>query len=1028
MNKEELLNRLDELNKIDVLSKKYSDEYRNILKDLKLMGVPPLSQTLENESDKQAPLTSISDKYLSIGLFNSLTLNNINTVGAFLDLNRLDTLHFKRFGASKWKDFYPTQKLVYDLLQHTDLSGEKNAVLPKYTLQELIDINLEMSKMEIAQVNKQQWDKNRYQELLLGLQKRHQKRSDAYAEDELGEVPVEVASLSVLVQRLTNYLSIQKIVQLFDVTESDVLNLPKLGKKAWYDVVILKDEIINSQKSYIEKFNEFYLIRELPDTTEDLPLYKKFILAVTQLKDILEKRDKVRDSFFVNELFIKGSSLEDVTGALPQIGEKRTRERVRQISEEIKEKIMAGSENALIDNAYFSDGIITELNKASQELLYCPLAYANEVLQAPAEFDCAPILRLLGLTILDVNKTRQPYMDAPRIILADDSVTFIASHLKAIYDTMNKMALPASKDDIISQIMNSASMSGNFDINVLEKILAHHSWIEMDDNQKYSFVYSKLSNAEAKAARIVYEKKKVTTTDIQIIDAQKMQVAPNKGLSTTAARITKLYPWVSKGAKNNEVIYTPSQTASLPSLRVATELYAKEHVIFKFDNMVNDLKTKGYSGYADGSFRAYVLKCCVPSNKDGNLLCLESEIQNHDPGAWRSRTVQGTTNFVVNSCVKILGDKRIKKAELNRLVISQPEAESYNVRNIYSVYLLNYCCNADNVNPNKLFILDGEYIQVNRLCLDEGLIDLETIGSINRQPDYYMDVLTEIVNQLKHAKEQRMTLVQLRKICSSLITHPSKTTVFYKITNKLPDEVEKVEIDGVVYLQLKKEKLAYEKTYSLPDNIQEATHSDGSQVDEPEVVETTKPEKVYIRGKIDWDDMAQELKRELDYYNRWWDVDGVALDKGIDNFVLLLKNTQDDALHNDVSRHIYEFLTQKLDRFDLHDHMKSIVLGAEPIIRSIYMHNNSCSSCPKTKGLSDCLALIPDLQRWVNDIFAHQNIQKYFDFRKNYLGFFSVRNKFAHGVSIEMNTGNKYLATYGYLALFVYIYSRFAKK
>ena len=162
MNKEELLNRLDELNKIDVLSKKYSDEYRNILKDLKLMGVPPLSQTLENESDKQAPLTSISDKYLSIGLFNSLTLNNINTVGAFLDLNRLDTLHFKRFGASKWKDFYPTQKLVYDLLQHTDLSGEKNAVLPKYTLQELIDINLEMSKMEIAQVNKQQWDKNRY--------------------------------------------------------------------------------------------------------------------------------------------------------------------------------------------------------------------------------------------------------------------------------------------------------------------------------------------------------------------------------------------------------------------------------------------------------------------------------------------------------------------------------------------------------------------------------------------------------------------------------------------------------------------------------------------------------------------------------------------------------------------------------------------------------------------------------------------------------------------------------------------------
>lgn len=1028
MNKEELLKRLDELNTITVLSKKHSEEYRNILNDLEQMGVPPLSQTLENESDKQTPLSSISDKFLSIGLFNSLTLNDINTVGAFLDLNRLDTLHFTRFGPKKWLELYPKQKLVYDSLQHTDLSGEKNAVIPNYTLQELIDINREMLEMEFSQVTGQKWDKNRYQELMLGLQKRNQKRSDVFADDELGEVPVEVASLSVYVQRLTNYLGVQKIVQLFDVTESDVLNVPSLGKKAWSDVVILKNKIINSQKSYVEKFNEFYLIRELPDTTEELPLYKKCILAITQLKDILESWDKVRDSFIVNELFIKGSSIEDVTGALPQIGEKLTRERVRQISEGIKEKIMAGSENTLIDNAYFSDGIISELNNASQELLYCPLSYANEVLQAPAGFDCTPILRLLDLTVMDVSNSRKPFMDAPRIIQADDSVAFIASHLKAVYDTMNKMALPASKDDIISQIMNSAAMSGNCDINVLEKILAHHSWIEKDDNQAYSFIYSKLGKAETKAARIVYEKKKVTTADIQIIDAQKMQVAPEKGISITASRIIRLYPWVSKGAKNNEVVYTPAQTAFLPSLRVATELYAKEHIIFKFDDMVNDLKTKGYSGYADGSFRAYVLKCCVPSNKDGNLLCLESEIQNHDPGVWRSRTVQGTTNFVVNSCVKILGDKRIKKAELNRLVLSQPEAESYNVRNIYSVYLINYCCNADNVNPNKLFILDGEYIQVNKQCLDEGLIDLENIGSINRQPDYYMDVLTEIVNQLKQAQEQRMTLVQLRKICSSLITHPSKTTVFYKITNKLPDEVEKVEIDGVLYLQLKKEKLAYEKTYSLPDNIQKVAHSDGSQVDEPEVVETTKPEKVYIRGKIDWDDMAHEMKRELEYYNRWWDVVGVTLDDGIDKFVSLLRNSQDGALHNDVSRHIYEFLTQKLDRFDLHDHMKSIVLGAEPIIRSIYMHNNSCSSSPKTKGLSDCLALIPDLQRWVDDIFAYQSTQKYFDFRKTYLGFFSVRNKIAHGVSIEMNTGNKYLATYGYLALFVYIYCRFVKK
>ena len=412
----------------------------------------------------------------------------------------------------------------------------------------------------------------------------------------------------------------------------------------------------------------------------------------------------------------------------------------------------------------------------------------------------------------------------------------------------------------------------------------------------------------------------------------------------------------------------------------------------------------------------------MPSNKDSNLLCLESEIQNHEPDTWRNRTVQGTTNWVINSCIKILGDKKLKKSELNRLVISQPEADNYNLHNIFSVYIGNYCCSHDEINPNKLFITQDEKIWVNQQCINDGLVDLETVGSANRQPDYYMDVMTEIVNLLKLAKDQRMKIAHLKQHCLPMIALSSKETIFYKLINKLPVEVERLEIDGATYLQLKTEKLTYEKSYSLPEKAQVVTTDTAAEISEPEVVETTKPEKVYIRGKIDWGDMASELKRELDYYNRWWDVKDITLEEGVDKFVSLLENSSDDALHDDVSRHIFEFLTQKLDRYDLHDHMKSIVLGAEPIIRGIYMLNNSCSSCPKTHGLSDCLALVPRLQYWVDDIFAYQNTRKYYDFRKTYLGFYSVRNKFAHGVSVDMNTGSKYQATYGYLALYIYIY------
>ena len=1027
MDKKDLLKRLEELNNVPVLSKNKHDEYCQIQKDLEELGVPPLSQTLRNESDRQVLLSSFSDGFISPALKNVLTRNSIKTVGDILDLNRLDVLNLSGFGPKKWFELYNIQKAIFNILySHVDIEDEGNASLPQYTLQQLTDINREMLELEIAEVEGERWNKDRYQELLSGLKKRSQKRAEIYADDEIDEVPVEVLNLSVRVSTLVDGLGIQRIVQIFDITEKEVLEVSNQGKKSWKDIVSLKKEICNSPDSFLYKYNKYYKIRELPETTESIPLYKKSLLAVSQLVEILESRGRKRDAYLVNEFFYKGTSNETITQNLSQMGESLNKERVRQIYVEFQERIMSGSENPLIGNAYFSDVFVDELNSLSQEILYYSLSHANQVFQAPADFDMSPIIRLLGLGVMEITKQRSVYMDAPRIVLSEDSRDFIGRHIKAIDMVMSQFAMPSTKDVIISEVMSCKDAPEKCDINIIERIINNHLWIDVQNGQ-YTYQYEKLKTDVDQAARIIYEKKRVTTSDIKAIDAEWRNVKPEEGIKVTAGRIIDKFPWVAKGAKNNELVYRPVQMSTIISLREATEKYAKQHIMFKFSDMVNYLKERGYDGYADNSFRVYILKCCVPSNNDKDLLCLESEIQNYPSENWRVRSVQGTVNWVINSCVKLLGKKKMKRSELNKLVISQPEADNYNVRSIYALYLNNHFCSSDDVSPNKLFITEGEYIWVNQQCLDEGLVDLEKVGFRDRRPDYYMDVMTEIVNQLKQACDHRMKMVHLRRICLPLITHPSKITVFYKIINKLPDEVEKIDIDGIIYLHLKTDMLAYEKSYSLPEKEQDVVSTTDTEMSEPEVVETTKPDKIYIRGKIDWGDMASELKRELDYYNRWWDVKGITLEEGVDQFVSLLENSHDEALHGDFSRHIFEFLTQKLDRYDLHDHMKTIVLGAESVIRSLYMQNNSCNSCPKTHGLSDCLALVPELQRWVDDIFAYQSVQKYYDFRKSYLGFYSVRNKFAHGVSIEMNTGNKYQASYCYLALYIYIYCRFLK-
>lgn len=1024
MNKEDLLIRLEELNSVPVLSKTVYDEYRQILNDLEQMGVPPLSHTLQNDKDRDLSLTSFPEEQISRKLRNSLIRNGIRTVGNLLDLNRLDTVYYKGFGDKKWDELYRLQKTLYDSFPHKESNGEVSNTLPLYDILELTNIHQEMLELELSFAKGEKWDVNRYQELLVGLNKRGQKRSDIYKDEEIDDVPIDVLNLNTRLKKLVESLNYDRMVQIMDITENAVLNVKNQGKKSWTEIIELKKDITDSQASYMEKYTKYYMIRELPETTEDLPLYKKVNLALMQLAEILETRGIKRKSYIINEYFIKGASVEDIKKNLDKMGDSLEKERVRQITVEIQEKLMSGSDNPLIDNAYFNDELVNELNALSQEILYCPVSYVKQMLQAPDNYDETPILRLLGLQLLEITKYRQPYMEEPRVISSEDFREDIANLIKAVHEVMNVSAMPITKDEIISQVMSSKTAPEKIDISMIEKIINHHLWIDVQNGQ-YTYRYDKLKTNIVQGARIVYEKKRLTTSEIKAIDAERRHVKPEEGIKVTAAWIMEKYPWVAKGAKYNELVYRPVLMSTIPSLREATENYAKQHVMFNFSDMVAYLRARGYDQYAEGSFRVYVLKYCVPSNTDKNLLCLESEIQHHNPGTWRNRTVQGTTNWVINSCVKILGDKKLKKAELNKRVISQPEAESYNIRNIYAINLYNYICSYDDVKPNKLFVTQGDYIWVNQQCLNEGLVDMETVGSGGRTPDYYMDVMTEIVNQLKQASDHRMKLVHLKQICYSLITHPSKDAVFYKITGKLPEEVEKIEIDGTVYLQLKTDKLAYEKTYSLPEKAQEVTTDTAAEEYEPEVVETTKPEKEYIRGKIDWEDMATELKCELDSYKYLWDVKGISLEEGVDKFVDLLENSSDDVLHGDVSRHIYEFLTQKLDRYDLHDHMRTIVLGAEPIIRGIYMLNNSQKSCPMTRGLSECIALVPRLQYWVNDIFAYKDMQRYRDFRKTYLDFYKVRNKFAHGVSIDMNSGRKYQAIYGYLALYIYIYCRF---
>lgn len=1048
MNKDDLLQRLGELNSSLKISRNESDEYNQILQELRKAGVPSMSQSLIKDEDCQKKLSDFSDSFISPKIKVLLMRSGISTVGELLDLDRLEAMKLPGLGDKKWLIIYSIQKSLYDLYSHKDLLicevvdplEEKVKEIIPFTHEELQNINQEMLACEIAAVKNLRYDKNKYQKYVNELYVREQKRSDAFKDDEFYEIPVKMLLNLPACLRVSSMIkrsNVERVVEILDFTENDVLNQPNQGRTSWRNIVKLKRDILDNTQNYLREYKEKYMIHVLPENAEGQPLYERCITALQQLADIAEKRGEERYSYLIKEFFINGKSLEEIAQNIPQV-QKITNERVRQLIVEYRLQIMSGSENPLVDNAYFSDELIDKLNELPQELLYHSLSYANQCMQAPEDSDCMPIIRLLNLDILDVTKYRDSFMDAPRVIPSEKSgrcKSYVASHIKAIHYEMNELARPEDKDEIVSKVMASDYLPENFDLNVIERILADHAWIEEIEDGKYWYPYEKLNRAETKAARIIYEKKNITTGDIQRIDRERTS-AVNK-LKFRRASLLLDNPWVQQGARNDQFIYAPQPIPTLEPLQITIEKYAKEKIRFHFSDMVASLKKQGYQ-YSESVFRTYVMRYCVPSNADRNLICLESEIDESDRNKWRQRTVRGTTNWIINSCINLLGSEKLKIKKLQELVFSQLEAENYNAKDI-TQYVAKYCCKyEDYLNEkekdksfisNMPFFIKNDEIWVNQQCLEEGLVDLDKIGFANKQSDYYMTVMTEIVNQLKQSTEQKMRLVKLRDICTPLINHPSKYSIFYKIVEKLPEEVEKVtEEDGSMYLYYKTEKQTYEKTYSLPveDNVDS---NEDSQDEIPQVVETTRTENNYIRGRIVWEDMACELKRELGHskYNKyWWNLEDVTMDEGIDRFVSFLETANNDrVIHEDLSCHIFELFTQRVTKYDTYDHLRTITLSFEPIIRRIYMLNNPGSIDPQTNGLADCIKLVPELETWAS---IHWSQIPQNDFRIIYNKIYRTRNKFAHGSDVEMNHPEMFQAAYSFVTLFIYVISRFTKE
>ena len=537
-----------------------------------------------------------------------------------------------------------------------------------------------------------------------------------------------------------------------------------------------------------------------------------------------------------------------------------------------------------------------------------------------------------------------------------------------------------------------------------------------DDKFGYSGEY--LSNDKVRIARIIYMKR---NEGGGISLAQLEELVPSARIN--ASKAAGIYNWINS-PKPGMYEYVENR-ADPNNFMSDIKKYAEDHKEFSCKEMIRYFHDNSrYSQHKDSSFRTAALKVCRVNNENPDILRLTSTIDDND-SRWRSKTQSGITNWTIQAMVKILQDKKgkVKRNKLLKLVSEQNDAEQFqNFDKAIYVILSKYSCTED--DKNELFIrkLNGseeEEILLNEEVLKD--VDLKTIGKVDKKPNYYMEVITAIVNKLKVSKESGYTLplkdLKRYVIDERIIPLNISNTVFYKIVNTiLPQEIEKVDIDGERYLRYIPENRVVEE-YSI--QVQDAE----SGVDEPNVVkvETDRPLTNYLlRPAIDKEGLSRAMCTELAYFKQFWDIES-DFDDSINKFINYVSNLRNHNISDILLHSMYEFFCFKNDRYDLYHQLTDFVLSYEAFIREIYTSNTG-KIAEGTNGLMDSVRLIPALDDWTQQYYYQTTKQ---GFQRMFVNLRNKRNRRGHCDDSDLSAVQIMQASTNAIALYVYTFARF---
>ena len=170
---------------------------------------------------------------------------------------------------------------------------------------------------------------------------------------------------------------------------------------------------------------------------------------------------------------------------------------------------------------------------------------------------------------------------------------------------------------------------------------------------------------------------------------------------------------------------------------------------------------------------------------------------------------------------------------------------------------------------------------------------------------------------------------------------------------------------------------------------------------------------------LKWAELANVMKSELIFCEKWMQYEGLDLNAAIETFVDFLKNAANYNLNTIIPQALYKYWFDATNPIDRVMCMNSLALGFEGLLSEIDYRNNGTRRLNMNGLCAWIQSVCPALKKALTDT-APKGFYKAMVQLRNY------RNSFAHGISIASNSFETVRSILQFVALYTYTVAKYA--